>query len=101
MEKNTLVRALILFAPLALATAGCAKTSGRSGQPVDGRPPVVPEPPPDSSVAPVDLGAGERPGADVAPRPCQGLECQQVECPAGATTSVSGTAFAPNGTLPL
>jgi len=102
MDKNTLVRALVWFAPLALATAGCAKTSGRSGQPVDGRPPMsIPEPPPDSSVTPVDLGPGDRPRADAAPRPCQNLECQQVKCPASATTSVSGTAFAPNGTLPL
>ena len=33
---------------------------------------------------------------------CAGLECSQVHCSsAGATTSVSGTVFAPNGTLPL
>jgi len=31
---------------------------------------------------------------------CVGLECQQVNC-AGDPTSVSGTVFAPNGTLPL
>ncbi len=33
--------------------------------------------------------------------PCQGLECEQVECAGGATTSVSGTVYAPNGSLPL
>jgi hypothetical protein len=33
--------------------------------------------------------------------PCQGLECEQVECQGGATTSISGTVYAPNGTLPL
>ncbi len=32
---------------------------------------------------------------------CVGLECFQVSCPAGGTTTVSGTVFAPNGTLPL
>jgi hypothetical protein len=32
---------------------------------------------------------------------CEGLECEQVECMGGATTSLSGTVFAPNGTLPL
>jgi hypothetical protein len=33
---------------------------------------------------------------------CSGLQCAQVSCPSpGATTSVSGTVFAPNGTLPL
>jgi hypothetical protein len=33
--------------------------------------------------------------------PCQGLQCQQVTCPAGGTTSISGIVYAPNGTLPL
>jgi hypothetical protein len=32
---------------------------------------------------------------------CEGLECDQVECDGGATTSLSGTVYAPNGTLPL
>ncbi len=34
---------------------------------------------------------------------CEGLECQQVDCSTigGGTTSISGTVFAPNGTLPL
>jgi len=30
-----------------------------------------------------------------------GLECFQVDCPGGGTTSVSGIVHAPNGTLPL
>ncbi|HSE11580.1 MAG TPA: hypothetical protein VLB69_03005, partial [Rudaea sp.] len=33
--------------------------------------------------------------------PCVGVQCFQVHCPAGQTTSVSGTVYAPNGTLPL
>jgi hypothetical protein len=33
--------------------------------------------------------------------PCVGLACAQVSCPAGQTTSVDGTVYAPNGTLPL
>ena len=32
---------------------------------------------------------------------CVGLECNQVDCPAGSETTVTGTVFAPNGTLPL
>ena len=32
---------------------------------------------------------------------CSGLECMQVDCPMGLTTSLSGTVYAPNGTLPL
>ena len=33
--------------------------------------------------------------------PCVNLQCQQRACPGGATTSLSGTVYAPNGTLPL
>jgi len=43
------------------------------------------------------LGAGD----SSAPPPCVGLECNQVKCSGGADTTVTGTVFAPNGTLPL
>ncbi len=33
--------------------------------------------------------------------PCTGIACQRVACSGGATTTVTGTVFAPNGTLPL
>jgi hypothetical protein len=33
--------------------------------------------------------------------PCVNLQCQQTTCPAGATTTLTGTVYAPNGTLPL
>lgn len=33
--------------------------------------------------------------------PCVNLECFQVNCPTGPGTTISGTVFAPNGTLPL
>jgi hypothetical protein len=32
---------------------------------------------------------------------CMGLGCYQVTCPGSTTTSLSGTIYAPNGTLPL
>jgi hypothetical protein len=32
---------------------------------------------------------------------CVNLECQQVACSGGATTTVSGTVYAPEGTIPL
>ncbi len=36
-------------------------------------------------------------GADA----CVGLACFQVSCPGGGSTTLSGTVYAPNGTLPL
>jgi hypothetical protein len=35
------------------------------------------------------------------PGACVNLQCRQQACPAGGTTSLSGTVYAPNGTLPL
>ena len=32
---------------------------------------------------------------------CVGLQCQQMSCPGGGTTTLTGKVFAPNGTLPL
>jgi hypothetical protein len=44
-------------------------------------------------------------GAPSAPPPapsrCVNLQCRQQTCPGGGTTSLSGTVYAPNGTLPL
>jgi hypothetical protein len=39
-------------------------------------------------------------GGDAAPA-CVGLQCQQMACGGGGDTTVTGTVFAPNGTLPL
>lgn len=33
--------------------------------------------------------------------PCQGLQCKQVACSGGATTSLSGKVYDPSGTVPL
>src|SRR5438552_18245948 len=32
---------------------------------------------------------------------CVGLQCQQVQCSGGGSTTLTGKVFAPNGTLPL
>src|SRR4051812_42498226 len=32
---------------------------------------------------------------------CMGLQCQQMQCAGGGTTTLTGKVFAPNGTLPL
>ncbi|HEY2747688.1 MAG TPA: carboxypeptidase regulatory-like domain-containing protein [Polyangia bacterium] len=32
---------------------------------------------------------------------CIGLQCQQMTCPGGGTTTLTGKVYAPNGTLPL
>src|SRR5688572_5194391 len=44
------------------------------------------------------IGAGCMTGP---PDACVGIGCMQVNCPGGTTTSLSGTVYAPNGTLPL
>ncbi len=40
-------------------------------------------------------------GTSASAQTCTGLACQQVSCPSGGTTSISGVVYAPNGTDPL
>jgi hypothetical protein len=62
--------------------------SGPGGGPADANSFQVPE-------------VGPPADAPDAPSGCVNLQCQQRACPGGASTSVSGTVYAPNGKLPL
>lgn len=46
-------------------------------------------------------GDGESAGGSGDSGPCENLECQIPTCPKGQETTIRGTAFAPEGTLPL
>jgi hypothetical protein len=74
-------RGWILCALLALGAGACDTDDDDGGVTADGG------------------GNGDKDGSE-----CTGLACFQVSCPAGSaapTTTLSGTVFAPNGTLPL
>ncbi len=51
---------------------------------------------PDGSISIAPGATGSGPGTG-----CSGLVCQIASCPSGGMTTVSGTVYAPNGTLPL
>ena len=40
-------------------------------------------------------------GTSGSTKPCEGLQCKQVACTGGATTSLSGKVYDPSGTVPL
>ena len=87
--------ALGLSAAAGLLVAAC----GGSGGAVFGD--AATNPPDDSSVGD-DSPFIDLPDASIeAAPPCTGLKCQQVTCPNSGKTTISGTVFAPNGTLPL
>src|SRR4051812_21853341 len=80
-----------LACSVALAGAGCGSAEQRStiDDGTSGGP---------GSSGSSGLGFGE--GGD-GPHACVGLECQQKTCSGGGDTTVTGTVYAPNGTLPL
>src|SRR5690242_4918042 len=91
--RSTYFRALL---PLAVLSFGC------SGKDVKLR--LGEEP--DASIDPSDGGTIDaQPEAspisvDVGSA-CKGLQCQQTACEGGASTTVTGTVYAPNGSLPI
>ncbi len=51
-----------------------------------------------------DTGNGGGPpdsGGGPEPEPCEGLQCETADCPAGEETTISGTVNIPSGELPL
>lgn len=46
-------------------------------------------------------GSSGTPGGPGGTGPCVGLQCKQVACAGGATTSLSGKVYDPSGTVPL
>ncbi|MEA2700157.1 MAG: hypothetical protein QOI66_4428 [Myxococcales bacterium] len=88
-------------AALLCLALGCARVSNGGGGTAgtDGSAADVPAAPEVADIG-VDVG-GTGPDVTTAKGPCVNLQCQQVSCPAGTTTTVSGTTYAPNGKLPL
>ncbi len=80
----------VLLGPGASTGCGSSRTSGFDDGTMDGGGLL------DEAGNPTfgDAGGGPKPG-------CKGLQCQQKDCGAGLTTTLSGTAYAPNGTLAL
>jgi hypothetical protein len=48
-----------------------------------------------------DGGFPPKPDSGTQPPPCQNLQCAQVTCPDGGTTTVTGQVFDPSGQVPL
>ncbi|MDB4941647.1 MAG: Tryptophan synthase alpha chain [Labilithrix sp.] len=73
------------------AVGACGSSSDRSFYEDD----------PDGAASSGTSGSGGFGSSGEAAPPCVGLQCQQKACGGGGDTTVTGKAYAPNGTLPL
>jgi hypothetical protein len=96
---STLVSTSVVLGSLvALVTLACGSTSdsqfpGSSGSSGDGS---------SGSSGSSGFGSSGSSGASgTSGGPCVGLQCKQVACPGGGTTSLSGVVYDPTGTVPL
>jgi len=94
-------RLVVLFrsALLSFALAAAAACTGSSDQPGDPNGDDATDGTTDDMSG--DGSGDSSDGSGDGAVPCDGLECQQVDCPAGTTTSLSGTVNIPSGQLPL
>lgn len=86
-----------MLGALVAAGVGLGVVPGCGSDGVDG---AGPDGGPNPGIENPDLFGGGDSGAD-AKGPCRGLECQQVDCGAGASTSLSGIVYDPAGQIPL
>ncbi|MBX3187025.1 MAG: carboxypeptidase regulatory-like domain-containing protein [Labilithrix sp.] len=93
MARVTTMIGVALVSTMAIGFVACGSVGPGSGFPNgdgDGNDQT-------SSGGPL-LGPG---GNDGGAKPCVGLECQIVSCAGGATTTLTGKVYAPEGTVPL
>src|SRR5207253_2730191 len=100
MRALSLHRGLPLAALAALLAAGACSATKSEGDPSLGDDASTAK---DSGgfIPPDDGGAGFDVPAEAPPPGCTGIRCNQVKCGGTTTTTVTGTVYAPNGTLPL